>query len=87
MSNLRLFVFFLFFYQWHSPNIDGLGRHCLDVLDEKWSPALRVESVCRILQSLLANPNPHDPVVIGPVSGVCTMVFAIAIVLHMSFVR
>jgi hypothetical protein len=53
----------------HSPNIDGLGRICLDILKDKWSPALRLSGVCLSLQSLLAAPNPEDPLVVGPVAG------------------
>ena len=45
---------------WH-PNIDRLGRICLDILKTKWSPALQIRSVLLSLQALLSSPNPEDP--------------------------
>jgi hypothetical protein len=45
----------------HSPNIDAVGRICLDTINANWSPALRLSSVCLSLQALLASPNPDDP--------------------------
>jgi len=44
-----------------SPNIDRLGRICLDVLKDKWSPALQIRSICLSVQVLLQAPNPDDP--------------------------
>jgi ubiquitin-conjugating enzyme E2 N len=45
----------------YHPNIDNLGRICLDILKKNWSPALQIRSVLLSIQSLLASPNPDDP--------------------------
>eukprot|EP00003_Mantamonas_plastica_P028921 TRINITY_DN675_c0_g1_i2.p2 TRINITY_DN675_c0_g1~~TRINITY_DN675_c0_g1_i2.p2 ORF type:complete len:155 (-),score=48.29 TRINITY_DN675_c0_g1_i2:80-544(-) len=45
---------------WH-PNIDRLGRICLDILKDKWSPALQIRTVLISIQALLSAPNPDDP--------------------------
>jgi ubiquitin-conjugating enzyme E2 N len=45
----------------YHPNIDKLGRICLDILKEKWSPALGIRSVLLSIQALLSAPNPDDP--------------------------
>ena len=37
------------------------GRICLDVLKEKWSPALQIRTVLLSIQALLSAPNPDDP--------------------------
>ena len=43
------------------PNIDTLGRICLDILKDKWSPALQIRTVLLSIQALLSTPNPDDP--------------------------
>ncbi|WFD23143.1 E2 ubiquitin-conjugating enzyme [Malassezia equina] len=40
---------------------DKLGRICLDILKDKWSPALQVRTVLLSIQALLSAPNPDDP--------------------------
>ncbi len=45
----------------YHPNIDRLGRICLDVLKNNWSPALQIRTVLLSIQALLSSPNPDDP--------------------------
>lgn len=45
----------------YHPNIDKLGRICLDVLKDNWSPALQIRTLLLSIQALLAAPNPNDP--------------------------
>ncbi|KCV68542.1 ubiquitin-conjugating enzyme E2 N [Fonticula alba] len=45
----------------YHPNINRLGKICLDILDSKWTPALRISSVLLSIQQLLSSPNPDDP--------------------------
>ncbi|KAH8948533.1 hypothetical protein BDL97_11G098900 [Sphagnum fallax] len=47
----------------YHPNIDKLGRICLDILKDKWSPALHIRTVLLSIQALLSAPNPDDPLV------------------------
>ncbi|VDM69165.1 unnamed protein product [Strongylus vulgaris] len=45
----------------YHPNIDKLGRICLDILKvlDKWSPALQIRTVLLSIQALLSAPNPE----------------------------
>ncbi|KAG6416861.1 hypothetical protein SASPL_124302 [Salvia splendens] len=38
-----------------------LGRICLDILKDKWSPALQIRTVLLSIQALVSAPNPDDP--------------------------
>ena len=45
----------------YHPNIDKLGRICMDILKDRWSPALQIRTVLLSIQALLSAPNPDDP--------------------------
>lgn len=50
---------------WH-PNIHPVqGLICLDILAEKWSPALSLRTTLLSIQALLSAPEPNDPLAIS----------------------
>jgi ubiquitin-conjugating enzyme E2 D/E len=53
----------LFLTKVYHPNISSSGAICLDILKDKWSPALSISKVLLSIESLLTDPNPNDPLV------------------------
>jgi ubiquitin-conjugating enzyme E2 N len=45
----------------YHPNVDKLGRICLDVIKDKWTPCLNIRTALISIQALLSAPNPDDP--------------------------
>ena len=45
----------------YHPNIDKLGRICLDILKTKWTPAIQIRTLLLQIQVLMSHPNLDDP--------------------------
>ena len=50
----------LFSTKIYHPNIDKLGRICLDILKSSWTPVLQIKSVLLSIQALLCSPDEKD---------------------------
>eukprot|EP00008_Paramoeba_atlantica_P003000 CAMPEP_0201488850 /NCGR_PEP_ID=MMETSP0151_2-20130828/19849_1 /ASSEMBLY_ACC=CAM_ASM_000257 /TAXON_ID=200890 /ORGANISM="Paramoeba atlantica, Strain 621/1 / CCAP 1560/9" /LENGTH=161 /DNA_ID=CAMNT_0047874235 /DNA_START=33 /DNA_END=518 /DNA_ORIENTATION=- len=43
------------------PNVYSDGTLCLDIIQDKWSPAFSVSTILTSIQSLFNDPNPNSP--------------------------
>jgi len=45
----------------YHPNVDAIGRICLDTLADKWTPIYQIPKVVLCVYLLMQSPNPDDP--------------------------
>lgn len=45
----------------YHPNISSTGLVCIDILKHNWSPVFNIEKILLAISSILAAPNPDDP--------------------------
>ncbi len=44
----------------YHPNVDMRGEICLDILKDKWTPALNIRTALLSIQAIMTEPNPDS---------------------------